>query len=101
MEIRFSSFLKNFAGIFRLPRKRRSSSEDDFVISSNYPSDDGTARLWQLESFDALLDRSCDRLGNYLKNNLMVNQSDRYLCNFEPALVTSINQYGSGDILPR
>jgi WD40 repeat protein/energy-coupling factor transporter ATP-binding protein EcfA2 len=44
-------------------------------------ADDGTAKLWQLESFDELLDRACKQGAHeYLNNNTRIEESDRHLC---------------------
>jgi WD40 repeat protein len=58
--------------------RKVSLSKDGKMLAT--AADDGTARLWQLESFDELIDWSCDRLSDYLKNNLEISESDRYLC---------------------
>jgi WD40 repeat protein len=41
---------------------------------------DGTIKKWKIEGFDALMVRGCDWLSDYLKNNVDVEESDRYLC---------------------
>ena len=40
-------------------------------------SDDGTVRLWQVESGKELMDRGCNWVRNYLQNNPNVSKSDR------------------------
>jgi WD40 repeat protein/uncharacterized caspase-like protein len=54
-----------------------SFSPDDNALLS--VSEKGGVQLWNLE-LDSLLTRSCDRLNNYLKNNINVNKSDRTVC---------------------
>ena len=49
-------------------------------------ADDGTAKLWQLESFDQLLDRACKQGAHeYLNNHTRIEESDRLLCDNVPS----------------
>ncbi|HLP88590.1 MAG TPA: caspase family protein [Nostocaceae cyanobacterium] len=41
---------------------------------------DGTAKVWKVQSLDALIARGCSWIGNYLKYNPEVKDSDRHLC---------------------
>ncbi|MEG5172817.1 nSTAND1 domain-containing NTPase [Microcoleus sp. B3-D7] len=42
--------------------------------------DEGNPKLWRIESFDELMERGCDWVRDYLKNNPNVEKSDRHLC---------------------
>lgn len=46
-------------------------------------SDDGLVEIWNAETldFDHLIDRGCNWLDNYLKNNSQVSNIDRNICN--------------------
>jgi WD40 repeat protein len=46
-------------------------------------SDDGLVEIWNAETldFDHLIDRGCNWLDNYLKNNSQVSNTDKNICN--------------------
>ena len=56
------------------------SPDGKTLASASY---DNTVILWNLhdiENLDALLGQGCDRVGDYLKTNPYVEESDRHLC---------------------
>ncbi|MEH2102529.1 MAG: hypothetical protein V7K76_22815, partial [Nostoc sp.] len=42
-------------------------------------SDDKTVKLWNL-NLDSLMEKGCDWVSNYLRNNPNVSDSDRHVC---------------------
>jgi WD40 repeat protein len=49
-------------------------TQDDNLLAT--AGKNGSVKVWQIESFDELINRACDRLHDYLKNRA----SDRHLC---------------------
>ncbi|MCP6762323.1 MAG: caspase family protein [Fischerella sp. CENA71] len=49
-------------------------NQDDKLLAT--AGKDGSVKVWQIESFDELMNRACSRLDDYLKNH----PSDRHLC---------------------
>jgi WD40 repeat protein len=64
-----------------------SLSQNDSLLAT--AGADGSIKLWRLESFAQLKQRACDRLRDYLKNNLYVSISDYNLCEDLPATSTN------------
>lgn len=74
---------------------RTLTGHSDHLLSANFSADgktlalgsaDGAIILWNLDelnhlkNLDSLLERGCDWLYDYLKNNPNVSKSDRHLC---------------------
>jgi len=51
--------------------------------------DDGSIKLWQIGDLDYLLQRGCNWVRDYLKNNPNVSESDRHLCDGIPSSTPS------------
>ena len=47
-------------------------------------SDDNTARVWPVESLDALLVRACNYMDSYLRHDADATDKQRALCNIPP-----------------
>ncbi|NMG06346.1 caspase family protein [Brasilonema sp. UFV-L1] len=63
------------------------------TVGFTYGTDDSPglwqAALWQIEDLDELLVRGCEWVGDYLKNNPNVDESDRHLCDNIPVPSTN------------
>jgi WD40 repeat protein len=54
--------------------------------------EDGTTKLWEIGKLDKLLVKSCDRVRDYLKDNLNnVEERNRHLCDNVPKLTEKIS----------
>ncbi|MDJ0689560.1 MAG: hypothetical protein QNJ41_13720 [Xenococcaceae cyanobacterium MO_188.B32] len=53
------------------------NSDGKLLATSDY---EGTAKLWQIESFERLIERSCAWMQDYLAHNSTLEKSDRSLC---------------------
>ncbi|MGB5711958.1 MAG: WD40 repeat domain-containing protein [Waterburya sp.] len=42
--------------------------------------EEGTIKLWSIESFDRLMVQTCSVMQNYLQHNSNITPSDRLLC---------------------
>ncbi|NJM74365.1 MAG: hypothetical protein HC862_32360 [Scytonema sp. RU_4_4] len=70
---------------FKVPQgqiKSISLSGDSSLIA--VAVDNGSILLWQIGSFNKLIELGCDSVRDYLKNNPNVDESDRHLCNNIP-----------------
>ena len=53
--------------------------------------EDGITKLWEIGKLDKLLAKSCKRVGDYLKDNLNVEERNRHLCDNVPKSTEKIS----------